>query len=159
MKIKAGDRILEGELNTHQEFVLPGNATLPKSVMHLDVTVDNATPQLLKKLRPFPAMVLQIPGGWPRQSQIVLQALFDCFSRAGNVSEGLIGDLIWGFMQCGIPPELTVHGLRQLEELKLVKFQAPDGQFVSLHDTASEKAWVRYQRPLLERVYEPEEKT
>lgn len=154
MKINAGGQVLEGKLDTHSDFKVPDGSSLPRSVLKLDVTVDDATPQPLKKLRTFPGMVLQIQGSWPNQAQIVLQSVFSCFAKAGHVSEGLVGDLVWGFAQAGVPAELTVHGLMQLEKLGLVRFQAPDNNYVTLHDTAAEKAWVRYQRPLLELIYE-----
>ncbi len=154
MKINTGDEVISGKFDPHSDFKVPEGAKPPTSVMKLDVTVKDATPQPLKKLRPFPSMVLRIAGGWPKQAQMVLQALFACFDKAGNVSEGLVGDLMWGFQQAGLPPELTLHGLIQLETMGFIKFQAPDNQYVSLQDSASEKAWVRYQKPLLDQVYE-----
>lgn len=144
---------LEGKVSK-KPLILPEGVKKPVSVANLEVTVDDATPQPLLKLRPFESMVLHISGRWPKQAQVVLQALFDCFSKAGHVSEGLIGDMVWGFAQCGIPSELTVQGLAQLNGMGFVKFQAPDNNYVTLYDTASEKAWVRYQKPLLDLVYE-----
>jgi hypothetical protein len=89
------------------------------------------------------------------EAQIVMHALFECFGRQQVVQEGLIGDLMWGFAQTGIPDKATWIGLCDLHKLGYVKFQAPDNTFVSADSDLIGKAWVRYQPKLLEMVYEP----
>lgn len=127
-----------------------------KSVMNLEVTVDSCAPQPLRVLRPFESMVLRIPQGLPSQATIVLQLLFSCFEKAQVVSEGLIGDMLWGFAQLAqpIPPELTLTGLRQLERRGFLKFQAKDNEYISLDSDQASSAWIRYQPKLLELVYD-----
>lgn len=118
-----------------------------------EVEVENK-PQELRKLRPYVKAVSKIPGLLPDQAQIVLRLLLDCFSKAGHVSEGLIGDLLWGFSEFGIPSELSLHGLFQLEQLGYIAFQAKDGSYVNKDSDKLESAWIRYQPKLLEMVYE-----
>lgn len=117
------------------------------------VEVEN-NPQPLKRLRPYGKAVAAISGLLPDEAQITLRLLFDCFQKAGHVSEGLIGDLLWGFEQCNIPPRLTFEGLVQLESFGYIRFQAKDGAFISKESTLLESAWVRYTPKLLEHVYE-----
>jgi len=140
------------------------------SILNLEVTVDSAVPQPLNKLRSFPRMISQIPVGLQPEAEIIVSLLFSCFEKAGHVSEGLIGDLIWGFAQLTpddksfigrspgrmktVPPELTLAGLSQLAASGYIKFQAPDNSFVDLSSDQAGKAWVRYQQKLLDMVYE-----
>lgn len=118
-------------------------------------------PQLLRPLRPFPLMELQIPPSLPTEAQIVLKLLFDCFDKHKVVAEGLIGDLMWGFAQAVFPPPLThvnegltYTGLCQLEREGYVKFQAKDGAYLGPGDEQIGGAWVRYQPKLLDMVYQ-----
>jgi len=124
-----------------------------KSVMGMEVVVDS-TPQPLRKLRNFAAACQSIPSSLKPEAQIVLQSVFSCFEKQRSVQEGLIGDLMWGFTQCGISEQLTFHGLKYLANDGYIKFQAPDGQFVDITSDQSGKAWVRYQDKLLNMVYE-----
>jgi len=136
----------------------PKVETSPKtrSVMNLEVTVDDYKPQALRKLRPYAVMSLHTPTNLPAEATIVLQLLFTCFEKAQAVSEGLIGDMLWGFAQVHppVPPELTLNGLKQLAKLSYIKFQAPDNTFVDLASDRSSSSWIRYQPKLLDLVYE-----
>ena len=85
---------------------------------------------------------------------MVLQALFSCFERAGSVDEGLVGDFIWGFQQCGIPPALTINGLKDLQARRFIKFQAKDNSYTDFSSDLITSAFVRYQSPILQMVYE-----
>ena len=134
----------------------PEGVKKPASVMTMEVTVDNK-PQELKKVRDFAVMVKNVPTTLTPEAQIVLQALFDCFSRSNRVEEGLVGDLGWGFAQCGIPPHCTAVGLKDLEKNAYIKFQAPDNTFIEATSDHIDKSWVRYQTKLLDMVYEPKE--
>ena len=86
--------------------------------------------------------------------------LFECFTRHGHISEGLVGDLMWGFAQVNnpiqkpLPYELTYKGLLQLKMGGYIKFQAKDNSSADLSADKAESAWVRYQPNLLELVYE-----
>lgn len=137
----------------HLDSTPPEDAKPATSVMTLEAEVD-ATPQQLKIVRPYAVTQKEVPGNIAHEGQIVLHSLFACFDRQKSVQEGLIGDLVWGFSQAGIPPALTLVGLRILEKNGYVKFQAPDQSFVELNSDQSEKAWIRYQPKLLDLVYE-----
>ena len=136
----------------------PKVETSPKtrSVMNLEVTVDDYKPQALRKLRPYAVMSLHTPPNLSAEATIVLQLLFTCFEKANAVSEGLIGDMLWGFAQVDppVPPELTLNGLKQLAKLGYVKFQAPDNSYTDLRSDQATSAWIRYQPKLLDLVYE-----
>lgn len=118
-----------------------------------EVEVENK-PQELRTLRPFFKAVRAIPSILPDEAQIVLRLIFDCFEKQGRVAEGLIGDLIWGFQQCGIPAELTFNGLMQLEKYGYIRFQAKDGQLINHTSDKLESAWIRYEQKLKDLVYE-----
>jgi len=137
----------------HLDSRAPEGAKQDASVMTMEATVD-ATPQPLKKVRPYSVIAKTIPGSLPNEAQIVLHNLFSCFDRQKRIDEGLIGDLIWGFQQAGTSPALTLTGLRHLNEAGYVKFQAPDNTYVNIMDDKATKAWIRYQPKLLEMVYE-----
>lgn len=120
--------------------------------MTMEATVEVA-PQPLKKIKPFAVACMNIPTTLPAEAQIVLQALFSCFERQNNVSEGLIGDVMWGFENAGIPAECSYKGIIQLGRLGYIKFQGPDNAYISENGNL-EKAFVRYQPKMLEMIYE-----
>lgn len=131
---------------------------LPKGTTHVtSITVDgiDTTPQKLNTLRPYNAMVLQIPLNLNPLASTVLQLLFSCFEKQKTISEGLIGDLMWGFaqMEPPMPPEATFRGIVELYRKGYIKFQAPDNSFVSPESDAIERSWVRYQPKLLSMIY------
>lgn len=146
-------RITEQEAESILERNAPPEGTKVKSTDFVfEVEVEN-NPQELRTIRPFFLAIQAIPGLLPDEAQIVLRLLFDCFERRGHISEGLIGDLIWGFEQCGIPAELSFNGLMQLKKYGYIKFQAKDGQFVDHTSNKLESAWVRYEQKLKDLVY------
>ena len=121
----------------------------------LEVQVDT-TPQELRKLRSYEGMHSQMPYVLPDTGRAVLELLFSCFNKAGHVSEGLIGDLIWGFQQVTppVPAEITVLGLRALESYGYVRFQARDGSLIGFDSDLIYGAFVRYTDKLLGLIYE-----
>jgi hypothetical protein len=130
----------------------PPEGSKVTSSMTMEAVVD-ATPQPLIVLRPFVQAVNRIPATLPAEAHAVLQALLACFEKQKCVSEGLIGDLIWGFAQANIAKECTYNGLRQLAKEGYIKFQAKDNSWVNMDDDKADSAWVRYQPKLLELVY------
>ena len=142
---------LDGEYK-HLDSTPPPDSNV-SSVMTMEAQVDT-TPQELKKLRPYYKSSKGIPSNIPPEAQIVLHALCSCFERQGRIEEGIIGDLVWGFEAGGIPPACAVGGLSILEKLGYVKFQSPDSQYVDISSDQIDKCWVRYQKTLLELVYE-----
>jgi hypothetical protein len=142
------------ELHLYPNSPKPDATT--RSVMNLEVTVDDYKPQTLRTIRPYGKMTLQIPCGLNDEASMVLMLLFDCFDKAGEVKEGLVGDLLWGFAQIHppVPPTLTLQGLRHLYNQNFIKFQAPDNSYVDFTSSQMERAFVRYQPSLLALVYE-----
>jgi hypothetical protein len=136
---------------------LPKNARYTKRTQKLEVDLlpeTRTAPQELKKIKSFFKLVASIPTTLPAEGQMVLQALFDCFERNGNVQEGIVEELMWGFEQCGFPRKLTAHGLVFLEKAGYVKFQTRDGLFVEFVSAKLSDSWIRYQPKLLGMVYE-----
>lgn len=119
----------------------------------------DTTKQLLRTIRPFTLMVITMPPGLPTPASEVLRRLFRCFAKDKSVSEGLIGDMMWGFShataeEIAIPAELTWAGLCQLRDQGYVTFQGKDGALIDSQSDQIGSAWVRYQPKLLEMVYE-----
>lgn len=130
----------------------PPEGSTPASVMTMEAFVDTKQ-QDLKKIRPYYDSSKYIPTTLKAEAQIVLHALLACFENKKSIEEGLIGDLLWGFEQGGIPAGTTAMGLQFLEKDGYVKFQAKDNTFVSFMSDKIEGAWVRYQPKLLDMVY------
>ncbi len=131
----------------------PPEGSAVKSSFALEAQIENK-PQELKKIRSFFAMTNSVPSSLKPEAQIVLQALFSCFDKQKTVQEGKIDDLVWGFEQAGIPGPAVVVGLAQLEKDGFVRFQAPDNQYVEMTKDNITSLWVRYEKKLLELVYE-----
>ena len=132
----------------------------PRMVLHTEI---DTTPQKLRKLRSFTSMLHRIPSMLPEPARVVIHLLCLCFDKQKSVQEGLVGDILWGFsqehtalpgMKRDIKIKITYDGLNILEKLGYIKLQAPDGTFVQLDSTKAENAWVRYQKPLLDIIYQ-----
>ena len=123
------------------------------SVMSMDAVVD-VKPQLLRTLRPFYAASQSIPGHLRPEAQIVLQLLFSCFEKQRGVREGIVEDLVWGFEQAGTPMKLSIVGLKHLMDAGFISLRAPDNEPVSFQSSSVLRAWVTYEKPLLDMVYE-----
>lgn len=109
-------------------------------------------PQELRKLRPFVAYT-PVPGDLPDVAQDILKLIFNCFDRQGHVSEGLIGDIMFGFEAAGVDPLHTLLGLGSLQKKGYIEFQAKDGSIIELSSDKITSAWVRYKPKLLNLVY------
>lgn len=142
---------------------LPPSAKIKNTAFSFEVEVDS-TPQPLRRLRPFFSMELRIPAELFGPARDVMFLLFDCFDKAGHVSEGLIGDIAWGFSQPildkrtgklgAVDPAKTIMGLVELQQLGYIQFQAKDGAYVDISSDKIESAFVRYTPKLLDLVYE-----
>jgi hypothetical protein len=133
---------------------------MPAFAMYAEIDM---TKQELRVVKPFKILVLSLPSGLPDQSQWVLIRLFRCFAKAGEVSEGLIGDMMAGFAEPTLEerpltPDETWVGLRQLRAGGYLEFQTPDGVFIDEHNSRIGSSWVRYKPKLLELVYERADK-
>jgi hypothetical protein len=123
------------------------------STVYSEAVVDT-TPQLLTdKMRSFEGACLQIPATVPAHAALTLRALFDCFTKAGTVREGLLGDIVYGFAAAGHTPLATMQGLFALETAGYLRFQAADGAFVHPESDQIGRAWVRYQPKLHALLY------
>jgi hypothetical protein len=135
---------------------------LPKSqrpmqrTQRLDVEVPAGMQlkQTLRLMRPFFKLAESIPSLLPNEAQITLRALFDCFEKSGEVKEGIIEDILWGFEQCGIPRKLTAKGLVSLESAGYICFQAPNNTPITFEAAKIHECWIRYQPKLLDMLYE-----
>lgn len=131
----------------------PPSSSKAVSSMTMEAVVENK-PQELRVVKPFNVACLSIPGNLPGAAQITLQCFFSCFEQQKNVKEGLIGDILWGFEQAGIPIQCSIDGLRELHRLGYLKFQAKDNEFVSFDSDKIQSAFIRYEKKLLDMVYE-----
>ena len=137
----------------HLDSTPPEGTTGKVSVGTMEATVEN-NPQPLRKLRPYSKTSQSVPVFLKPESQIVMHALFSCFERQKSVQEGLVGDVLWGFEQCGIPAGCTAIGMVELEKQGYVKFQTPDNAYVDFQSDKIDKAWLRYQPKLLNMIYD-----
>jgi hypothetical protein len=149
-------KLTEDKARSLMEKNEPGKISKIKDNSFAFSVVIDPTKQELRKLRPYSKMHQQMPALLPDLGRAVLELLFNCFDKAGHVSEGLIGDLIWGFQQVTppIPGEITINGLKQLETYGYVKFQAKDGSYISFDSDKITGAFVRYTDKLLNLIYE-----
>jgi DNA-binding transcriptional ArsR family regulator len=76
---------------------------------------------------------------------LVFVELQKCFKKAGNVSEGLLSNIIWGFEQCGYDPRAVASGLTKLRELGYVYYSDERGERVTEQDfNPKVPLWIRY---------------
>lgn len=111
-------------------------------------------PQKLKRIKPCSIAVLSLPASLSDNTRTIMSTLFGVFEDKKIVNEGLIGDMLYGFAQAGIPPAATLASLGEMEKTGFVKFQAPDNTFVPLTSDKIGSAWIRYQKKLLDMIYE-----
>ena len=111
-------------------------------------------PQKLRKIKPCSIAVLSLPASLGDNTRTILSTLFGIFQDKNNVSDGLIGDMLYGFAQSGIPPAATLAALGEMERTGFVKFQTPDNVFVPITSDKIGSAWIRYQKKLLNMIYE-----
>jgi len=137
----------------HLDSTPPEGTTGKVSVATMEAVVEN-NPQPLKILKPYSQTGGCVPVFLQPEAQIVMHALFSCFERQKTVQEGLVGDLLWGFEQCGIPAGCSAVGLVELEKQGYVKFQTPDNAFINFQSTKIGEAWLRYQQKLLDMIYD-----
>jgi hypothetical protein len=131
----------------------PPEGHAPASVMTLEAEVE-VKPQELKVIRPYYESQMSIPGTLGPEAQVVMHALFACFDRQGEIKEGKVTDIIFGFGQCGIHPDATRKGLKDLNVMGYVKLQAPDNTITtSLDHDKIDEYWIRYESKLLDLVY------
>ena len=65
-----------------------------------------------------------------------------CYKNQGNVSEGTVEDVIWGFRQSGIPNDITWKGLITLNKLGYINFTNDIG--IPLLGEPNPKMWYQW---------------
>jgi len=119
----------------------PQQVFLPSSLL------ENPNQQPLLQLRPSFRGVKEIPPelGTGDVATLIFVSLLDCFKRAEKVCEGLLGDLIWGFEQCGIEPRATAAGLTRLRVLGYIRYTDETGSNLSeINFDPTKLIWIRY---------------
>lgn len=124
-----------------------------KKPIAVGTSVVEVVPQKLRKIKPCRIAVLSLPANLSNNTRTIMASLFGIFEDKKSVEEGLVGDMIWGFKQGGIPPEATYTALGEMEKFGYVKFQAPDNTFVTLNSDRIGSAWIKYQPKLLDMIY------
>lgn len=125
-----------------------------KSSFAVEATVD-VKQQELRTVRPYVKAINNIPPALPEQAQLVLHLLFSCFEKQGRVQEGKLDDMLFGFVDAGgFPFELIRDGLTQLQKQGYIRFQSQDNAYLDLSVKNSAFIWVRYEKKLLDLVYE-----
>lgn len=84
-----------------------------------------------------------------------MKCLLDCFTKAKEVREGIVMDILWGFEVSGHSPVDTAYGLVDLKRAGYVGFEAPDGTEVDEHSQFLSQCWLTYKPKLLEVVFGP----
>ncbi len=77
---------------------------------------------------------------------VVFYNLNLCYKNQNSVSEGTIGDIIWGFRQSGIPVSVVRDGLMALKKLGYLNWTGdghPSGGMLMLGDP-KETYWIRW---------------
>ena len=140
-----------------KENLPPEDQKFVSRSMNIQVDLDPEVlkPQKLHLVRPFSAMAGDIPGNMAGEGQIVMRALFDCFEKSGEVKEGVLDDLLFGFEVSGIPKLCTYEGLRVLEQKGYVEFTTLEHMpLLDPKMVASPRyVLVKYRRKLLDLVY------
>lgn len=129
-----------------------GVVTKSQSVMNIEAVIDS-TPQELRTMRTYSAMLKDVPKSLSPEGQIVLHAIFACFDRQGKIEEGKFEDLVWGFEQADIPRGCTLIGIKELGKKGYFKFQSPDNAIVDIGSDLIGNAWIKYTPKLMDLVY------
>jgi hypothetical protein len=98
----------------------------------------------LKVVKPFFNGLTSYPSELERNTvaHVVFYNLQQCYEQTGNVSEGIVEDMVWGFRQVGIPPHITWDGLNKLKKMGFLYFH--DGTGRVIFGDATEKLWFRW---------------
>jgi len=126
-----------------------------RTAMAVEAVIENTEKQPLKVIRPFNVIASSIPGNLSVSAQTVMKCLFDVFTKSGNVQEGIVRDVIWGFEQSGHAPAMSIEGIRELIKNGYLKLRAPNGIILfALEKESDLSCWLQYEPKLLELLYE-----
>lgn len=126
---------------------MPQKVFLPSSLLE-----DSRAEPLSVRL-PYYKGITEVPGdvGHGDEVTLVFIELQKVFKKAGNVSEGLMGNIIWGFEQCGYDPRAVAKGLSGLRTLGYTKYTDPVGE--ELHELSFDPKtpiWIRYTNKMMD---------
>lgn len=130
-----------------------------KIELSTDLLID---PHIEKKnqVRPSFAGIRYLPDDIRKNAEalFVFQHLMQCFKMQGNVCEGELANVIWGFAQSGIPENLTAAGLAQLRGLGYIKYT--DDNYVEYADldviiNHRKQIWIRYTKKFTDLLADP----
>lgn len=103
---------------------------------------------------PLGNMWARVPTGeLSENAKLVLWSLLSCFEKAGDVREGLVKDVLWGFQVSGHEPEKVAYGLVDLKRAGFVGFETPDGVETDEHCSHLADCWLTYKPRLLDVLY------
>ena len=136
-------RILNQDLKVEKTPVL--NKTPNQLVGNVTGFVDGKKQTLIKIKDINPGYKASCPIELSSAGGLVFNFLHRCFSLSGNISEGLIGDVLFGFNSAGIPDSLTIEGLKDLHKKGYIKFRASDNTHISFESKEAESAYIEYQ--------------
>ena len=96
---------------------------LPSSVLQ-----DPTKEPLKVILSPYKG-ITHVPSDLGREdvATFVFVELQRCFTKAGNVAEGMLSNIIWGFEECGYDPRHVAAGLTQLRKLDYIFYSDERG--------------------------------
>jgi hypothetical protein len=80
-----------------------------------------------------------------------------CFQKAGFVAEGMLGNIIWGFEQCGYDARAVAAGLTRLRDLGYIYYS--DKHRLPIHEfnfNPRYPVWIRYQDKFKKLFVQPE---
>jgi hypothetical protein len=126
--------------------------TVPQSVILSSDLLDNTKAQGLTIIYPKYKGCKEIPAEVHGNGVALLtfHALVQCFEKKGNVAEGELPDLIWGFEQCGYDPRAVAAGLTELRRQGYLYYTDPLGVTITEQNfNPKHPVWVRYTPKLL----------
>lgn len=142
---------LKRELDRHK-VKLPGIANTPLTYAPTVSATVNATPQILRPLRPFGGHSNEM-AALSNNGRYVLEALFSCFTKQGFVKEGLVKDIIWGFVDVGNMDQSRVAmGLIDLYRAGLIGFRTQDNIETDEHCSQLAECFLFYKPKLMRMV-------
>jgi hypothetical protein len=96
------------------------------------IEVDTSQEMPLKVVQPY-FFGLKVAPDDIRQDTpagVVFYTLCMCYMNQGNVSEGQVADVMYGFAQSGIPRNVTLDGFRDLQKLNYMNANSPEGTYI-----------------------------
>lgn len=105
------------------------------------------TTEPLQTILPSYRGITHVPSELDGPALMVFIELQKCFQKAGNVSEGLLPNLIWGFEECGYDPRHVAAGLTKLRALDYLYYSDAGRQRLSeflITPDKNQKIWLRY---------------